>query len=412
MTVELKPHQQKAVDELGNGKILAGGTGVGKTHTALAYYVSKVCGGTYADPVSMRTPRDVYVITTAKKRNTNDWQNVAAHFKIFEHEENHPHHIKIVVDSWNNIDKYAEVKDAFFIFDEQRVVGSGAWVKSFYEIAKANQWILLSATPGDTWLDYIPVFVANGFYRNRTEFKDEHVIYRMVANKFPKVHRYVGTGRLVRLRNSILVHMPYERHTRRHVKTIRVDHDVEALKQVKEKRWHIFEDRPLRDIAELFIVARKLVNSHPSRLETLKELSAKHPKLIVFYNFDPELEVLRTLHDDFVMVSTGTKISEYNGHKHQEIPDSDRWIYLVQYQAGAESWNCTDTDAMCFYTLTYSYRNFMQCQGRIDRMNTAFVDLWYYLLVSDTFMDKGILRALREKRDFNTTDMSEFVPKF
>jgi hypothetical protein len=412
MVVELKPHQQKAVDELANGKILCGGTGVGKTHTALAYFVSKVCGGTYTDAASMRTPRDVYVITVAKKRNSGDWQEVASHFKIFEDAENHPHGVKITVDSWNNIEKYEDVRDAFFIFDEQRVVGSGAWVKSFQKLTKANEWILLSATPGDTWIDYIPVFVANGFYKNRTEFKDEHVVYRMVANKFPKVHKYNGVGRLVRLRNQVLVHMPYERHTVRHIKNIRVDHDGELLKKVKEKRWHVFEERPLRDVAELFIVARKLVNSHPSRLDAVKELSAKHPRLIVFYNHDPELDVLRTLKNDFVVMSTGTQIAEYNGHKHQDIPDSERWIYLVQYQAGSEAWNCTTTDAVCFYTLTYSYRNFMQCQGRIDRMNTPFVDLWYYLLVSSTFVDKGILRALREKRSFNLTDMSEIVPNF
>lgn len=432
MTVELKPHQQEAVDKLANGKILYGGTGVGKTITSLAYFYTKVCKGVLNDFGSMRTPKDLYIITTAKVRNDKDWEITAAKFGLYN---GGVENIAVTVDSWNNIAKYRDVKDAFFIFDEQRVVGSGAWTKAFEKITKSNEWILLTATPGDTWLDYIPVFVANGFYKNRTEFKKTHVVYNHYG-KFPKVDRYIATGRLVRHRNNILVHMPYERHTKRHVKDVVVDHNQELFNRVVKDRWHVFEERPLRDVAEMFIVMRKVVNTDASRLDTLREMLRKHPKVIVFYNFDYELEMLRTLAVDLQEISnpkvselspssmtsfgpagnpgeskseTGGElgrlqswsIREWNGHKHHPVPTTDRWIYLVQYTAGAEGWNCITTDTVVFYSLTYSWKAFWQAQGRIDRMNTPFTDLWYYVLTSKSMIDKAIKRSLNAKKSFN-----------
>lgn len=412
MTVHLHPHQQKALDELSNGKLLCGGVGSGKTITSLAYFYTKVCGGVIGDPGSMRTPTDVYVITTAKKRNTLDWEGEAAPFGIGRERDGSINGIQIKVDSWNNIAKYVDVENAFFIFDEQRVVGTGAWTKSFLKITKKNKWILLSATPGDIWLDYVPVFLANGFYKNITEFKRKHVVYNTYS-KFPKVDRYIEVGTLVKHRNSILVDMPFERHTTRHIHTIEVDYDQELMDRVVKKRWHVFEDRPLKNIAEMFGVMRRVAYSDSSRLEAVRELLKTHPRLIVFYNFDYELEELRKLTCDttpitHVQKTDGSTIAlsdfsmaEWNGHKHQEVPKTDRWVYLVQYMAGAEGWNCITTNAMAFYSLTYSYKNYEQAMGRTDRMNTPYSDLHYYNLVSKAPIDKAVSRSLKGKKNFN-----------
>ena len=385
--MELYPHQKEALAKLHNGSILWGGVGTGKSRVSVEYYLLR------------EAPKDVIVITTAKKRDSLDWDGEFARVGVGK-AKNATVAGVLTVDSWNNIGKYEGVKDAFFLFDEQRLVGAGAWTKSFIKIARHNRWILLSATPGDTWLDYVPVFVANGFYKNRTEFKRTHVIYNSYS-KFPKVDRYVGVGTLVRLRNSLLVEMPYDRHTRRFDKEVLVDYDEDLFEMVVKKRWHVYENRPLRDVTELFIVMRKVVNSHPSRIEAVQRLLTKHRKLIVFYNFDYELEMLRTLSDQVV-------IAEWNGHKHQALPVGDRWLYLVQYVAGAEGWNCTATDAMCFYSLTYSYKNFHQAHGRIDRLNTPFVNLFYYSLKSKSLIDLAVSKSLKAKKSFNEKD---YVPK-
>lgn len=381
--VKLYPHQKKAVRQLKNGSILWGGVGSGKSITAIAYYIEN------------EAPKDIYVITTAKKRDALDWEQEAIKYGIGTKRDATVAGV-LKVDSWNNITKYKEVENAFFIFDEQRLVGSGTWARSFIQIARKNRWILLSATPGDTWLDYIPVFVANGFYANRTAFKREHVVYSNYS-KFPKVDRYLGTGKLIRLRDQILVEMPYVKHTTRKVEHVHVDHDIEKMEKATKHRWHIWEDRPIRDVAELFHVMRKIVNTDESRLNALRSLLKKHPKIIVFYNFDYELEILRTLGDEFV-------VAEWNGHKHQPIPITDSWVYLVQYAAGSEGWNCTITDTMVFYSLTYSYKMFHQAHGRIDRLNTSFYELKYYIFLSKSVIDNAIWRSLKQKKNFNESN--------
>lgn len=391
--MDLQPHQKQALSQLSNGKILWGGVGSGKSRVAVAYYEKN------------EQTKNVYVITTAKKRDSKDWEGEFAEISVGRDTSGEictesdmsmipdSKYGTLVVDSWNNIDKYSEVQEAFFIFDEQRLVGSGRWVKAFLKIARNNHWILLTATPGDTWMDYIPVFIANGFYKNRTEFKLEHVVYAPYA-KFPKVARYLNTSKLDKYRNQILVHMPYPKTTVRHSSTIWVAHNEELLRSIIKNRWHIYRNRPIRDIAELFQVMRRVVNSDPSRINAIRELLSQHNKLVVFYNFDYELDALRALGRD---VAT----TEWNGHKHEEIPDTDSWVYLVQYVAGSEGWNCVETNTVIFHSLTYSYKNWEQAHGRIDRLNTPFIDLFYYVFRSKSIVDSAIWASLKAKKNFN-----------
>lgn len=378
--MDLKPHQQKALRELSNGKILWGGVGSGKSRVAAAYYIEE------------ERPRNIVVITTAKKRDTLDWEGEFAAYGIGTEKDATVSGV-LTVDSWNNIAKYADRQYDFFIFDEQRLVGRGKWVKSFLKIVKSNRWILLSATPGDTWSDYIPVFIANGFYKNRTEFTREHIVYSHHA-KFPKIERYLNTGRLNKLRTKILVHMPYTKLTTRHTIIKHVNHNEDLIQSVVKNRWDVYRNKPLRDIAELFALLRKITNTDPSRVRAIRELLEKHPKIVVFYNFNYELELLRALENV-------TTVAEWNGHKHEEIPETNSWIYLVQYVAGSESWNCTETDTVVFYSLTYSYKNWEQAHGRIDRLNTPFLDLYYYILRSRSVVDNAVWRSLNQKKNFN-----------
>lgn len=378
--MKLLPHQEEAVKKLSNGKVLYGGVGTGKSLTAVAYYAKN------------EAPKDVYVITTAKKRDSLDWEGEFSKFGIGTNLGGTMGGL-LIVDSWNNIDKYISVEDAFFIFDEQRLVGNGVWVKSFIKIAKNNNWILLTATPGDTWLDYVPVFIANNLFKNRTEFARDHIVWAPYS-KFPKVLRYTGERTLEKYRNMLLVEMPYLKHTQRVVQDYIVAYDDAMFKRAAIDRWNPYTDEPIKDVSELFRVMRQIVNTDKSRLNAVVDLLKHHKKLIIFYNFDYELEILRTL-------SGIVDVAEYNGHRHQNIPTSDSWAYLVQYVAGAEGWNCIETDAMVFFSLTYSYKNFEQAQGRIDRLNTEFDILNYYVLMSSSVIDKAVRRSLSDKKLFN-----------
>lgn len=397
MAVNLYDHQKKAVERLRSGSVLCGGVGTGKSLTALSFYFSKICGGTIAGYRGRWVEPDsyipLYIITTARKRDTMEWEAELTHFPIPAE--------SVVVDSWNNIGKYEDVEDAFFIFDEQRLVGYGAWSRSFLKIAKRNRWILLSATPGDQWLDYCVIFVANGFYKNKTDFVRQHVIYKRFV-KFPQIDRYVGTKKLERLRDEIVIKMDFEKKATQHHNWILVGYEDELYSWIRKNRWNIYENRPIRNVSEYTAIVRKVVNSDARRLEALWHIFEKRSKIVLFYNFDYELDMIKKFLDEKEIV-----YSEWNGHKHEAIPDGAAWVYLVQYTAGSEGWNCITTDTIVFYSQSYSYKASVQAAGRIDRMNTPFSDLYYYHIFSDSPIDTQIRKCLKNKKNFNASILSD-----
>ena len=446
----LYDYQMDAVARMKNGCILNGGVGSGKSRTSLYYYFSKFGGQklTNDEYIPMKNPKSLYVITTARKRDVGEWEKEFAPFLINKHQDISIYDHTVAVDSWNNIKKYQDVTNAFFIFDEDRVTGNGAWVKAFLKIAKANEWIILSATPGDTWLDYIPVFIANGFYKNKTEFNNEHVVYRWINKSYPKVERYVNVGRLIRQRDDILVDMDFKRQTISHHEDVFVSYDVGMYRQIGRTRTDPFNAgyipcqrsdpqrlqvgvdisvtdvtpimegwdyeakdgdyvklvyKPIKNVSELCYLWRKVVNTDTSRQVALLEIFEDHPKMIIFYNFDYELDILKD-----IFKPTGVEVAEWNGHKHQPVPDGKTWVYLVQYTAGAEGWNCIKTDTIVFFSQNYSYKVMQQSAGRIDRLNTPFKDLYYYHLKSRSGIDLAISKALKEKRQFNESSYAKW----
>lgn len=384
----LESYQEKAVDMLKTGAILCGDTGSGKSITALAYFHEKVCKGQTNPWKDRLISKKLYIITTARKRDTHEWDKELAWFLLMG---------DTVVDSWNNIKKYIDVKNAFFIFDEQRVVGYGAWSKTFIKIAKSNDWILLSATPGDTWSDYIPVFIANGFYDNKTDFYQQHVVLNRFSG-YTKIEKYINTGRLILCRSKILVDMEYIKNTVQHHCFVTCDFDKTKYNKVAKEYWNVFDECPIENGSQKCYAERKVVNGDPRRLDAISRILEHKSKLIIFYNFDYELEMLR----EFAK-SIDILCQEWNGHKHELVPKGNRWIYLVQYSSGSEAWNCIETDTMVFFSQNYSYKTMKQASGRIDRRNTPFKDLYYYHLVSKAPIDNAIRGALSKKKDFNET---------
>ena len=402
MGLGLYDYQLNAIEKMKNGCVLCGGVGSGKSRTALGYYYKKnggdILGNDHTSNCSI-TMKDLYIITTARKRDSKDWESDMAPFLLSPNPKNDIHNHIVVIDSWNNIQKYKDIYGSFFIFDEQRVVGSGVWVKSFLNIAKHNDWILLSATPGDTWSDYIPVFIANGFFKNRTHFYNEHVIFSRFTT-FPKIERYYNEGRLIKYRNFLLVDMNFKRHTKRHYEIVECNYDIPLYKSLTKNRWDPFENVPIENGSKLYHLQTRVSNSSEDRQAKLIEILESHQKVIIFYNYDYELDILRT-----VLKANNVPFSEWNGHKHEEILSGEKWAYLVQYSSGNEAWNCIETDTIIFYSQNPSYKVLEQASGRIDRLNTPFTDLYYYRLKSNSPIDIRINMALKNKKNFNYRDV-------
>ena len=393
----LYPFQMEAVKRAFNGSVFNGGTGSGKSRTGTYYYFKEQGGWIDEDGyIPMQNPKDLYIITIAAKRDKYEWEGELIPFQMHPKPELNRYNNKIVINSWNNIKKYVDVKDAFFIFDEDKICGTGAWAKSFLKITKNNDWIMLSATAGDTWMDYLTLFIANGFYRNKTDFIRQHVEYDPYCKNFPKIKKYHNTGRLIRLRDKVLIDMDFDRPTVQHHEDVYCRYDIALYKDTIRNRWDPYKNEPIQQAAGLCYALRKIVNSDESRQVALLELLEDHPKSIIFYNFDYERDILLNLGYE-----EGTEIAEWSGHAHQPIPTGDKWVYLVNYQAGAEGWNSITTDTIIFYSQNYSYKILTQAAGRIDRLNTKFIDLYYYHLKTRSGIDLAISKALKEKKTFN-----------
>ena len=395
----LYDYQLEAVKNMRNGCILNGGVGSGKSRTGLYYYFSEQGGSYIPEFIPAKNPRDLYIITTAMKRDSKEWVGELANFSMSPNPECNYYDNKIVIDSWNNIKKYADVVGAFFIFDEDRITGKGAWVKTFLDIARKNKWIVLSATPGDNWEQYIPIFVANGFYKNRSEFCREHIVYSRYCTKFPKIERFIGTGTLIRHRNEILVDMDFNRPTEHHHIDVHCEYDIPKYKELMKTRWDPYKDEPITQASSLCYALRRIVNEDESRQTALLDIVADNERTIVFYSYDYELDILRNL--GYMNDGDAVEVAEWNGHKHQPIPNKKKWVYLVQYTSGCEGWNCIATNTMVFYSQQYSYKVLNQACGRIDRLNTKYVDLYYYHLKSTAPIDWAISKAISEKKTFN-----------
>lgn len=423
MAVTLRDYQDLALSNMRNGCILNGGVGSGKSRTSLAYYYNLYGGTVYyynkdkderytVGPFEhgtnkkverplykpMINPADLYIITTAKKRDTEEWDEELVDFRLNPSIYNH----KVIIDSWNNVGKYLNVKNAFFIFDEQHASGYGAWAKSFIKIAKENNWILLSATPGDDWNDFIPVFIANGFIKNKTDFNRKYVVFNQYCTKYPKIDKFINVGELNKFRRAILIQMDFERTTVQHHEHILCSFDEASYNFVKKNRVDIYTNTPIENATQYCLCLRQIVNSSPDRQAKLLDIVEEHPKAIIFYNYEYELIILRKLFENYPK-------AEWNGHLHQPVPTGARWVYLVQYIAGAEAWNCITTDTLIFYSQNYSYRTMEQARGRIDRANTPYKDLYYYHFRSDCDIENRIRYALRKKKKFNALD---FAPEF
>lgn len=391
---KLYPHQEEALKNLSSGKVLVGGVGSGKSLTSIAWFFTKVCDGQIEPFIFPKTIPRLYIITTAKKRDDKEWDKELLPFLLNEY---------ATIDSWNNIQKYTNVKASVFIFDEQRLVGKGAWVKAFLKIAKTNKWILLTATPGDKWEDYFPIFKANGFFRTRTEFNEDHVIFDTYS-PFPKVKSYKNTGILLKYKREVLVFMNFDKGTEQKHIFVKCEHDETKCKEVIKNRWDIYKEEPIQQASGLCYVLRRIVNSDQTRIYKTLELITRHPRTIIFYNFNYELDALRQMCTENNII-----FAEWNGQKHEQVPTTNKWVYLVQYTAGNEGWNCITCSSMIFFSMNYSYKIMVQAAGRIDRMNTPYKTLYYYHLESNSLIDKSIKASLSKKKKFNEKIFDKYL---
>ena len=144
------------------------------------------------------------------------------------------------------------------------------------------------------------------------------------------------------------------------------------------------------------LYARQLCGQYNQvKLEAFKDLiDSTEDRLIVFYNFNEELQKMAELVEDrsISIVNGATKdLTAYEEHSNS--------ITFVQYQAGAKGLNLQKANKIIYFTLTQSCEDWMQSKKRIHRMGQEKTCFYYYLMCKKS-VEEEILKALESGRDY------------
>lgn len=154
------------------------------------------------------------------------------------------------------------------------------------------------------------------------------------------------------------------------------------------------------------LYARQLCGQYSEfKLQTFKELvQSTQDRLIVFYNFNAELELLKR-----IAASLDRPISEVNGQTKDltAYEQEDNSITFIQYQAGAMGLNLQKANKIIYFTLTDKSELFEQSKKRIHRIGQE-QPCFYYILMCKGSVEEVILQTLEMRKDFTDELFNEY----
>jgi SNF2 family DNA or RNA helicase len=131
------------------------------------------------------------------------------------------------------------------------------------------------------------------------------------------------------------------------------------------------------------------------KLDALKDLiDSTEDRLIVFYNFNDELNLILNLIGDrpVSIINGSTKdLSAYEDH--------DDAVTLVQYQAGAMGLNLQKANKIIYFTLPEKSELFEQSKKRIHRIGQT-QRCFYYIMMVENSIEEDVLSTLEMRKDY------------
>ena len=138
---------------------------------------------------------------------------------------------------------------------------------------------------------------------------------------------------------------------------------------------------------------------HKKKLEAFRDLlNSTEDRIIVFYNFTAEMELLRV-----ICTEEGRPVSILNGKTKdlQHYEEDSNSVTLIQYQAGAMGGNFQKSNRIVYFTLPLGKGScdlWEQSKKRIHRIGQSRTCFYYYLLVKYSIETKN-LESLKLGRD-------------
>lgn len=277
---------------------------------------------------------------------------------------------------------------------------SGVGKRVFEVAAACDVFLGLSATPlPNGWIDAANYFKIFKFTQNITAFKKRYCNIQTYKG-FPEIVGYYHEGELQSNWNHIA--KPLSKQMALDLPPITtVPISLPAgPNYIKVQKERLFGDKFLDNPSALMHALRQSI-IEPKVVWLNSFLEGVSDNVVIFYNYVEERQQI------LAMIKKSHKrrqVFRQDGEKH-EVPGKDKWgglrrtITLAQYQSGSTGIELTYAATTVYFSPTYSYSNYEQSIGRIERHGQS-KKMTLYLLCAPTTLEKDVWAALRNKKDF------------
>lgn len=383
-TIKLLPHQQSVIEQT-------------KEQNKVAYYLDMGLGKTFVGSEKMKDLHSKINLVICQKSKVKDWiehfRNNYSEYKVYDltsktkNEKLSNNAILLNCKNGTNVkcvlvinyelafrrQELADLRDFTLLLDESSLIQNETAKRSKFILKKLSpkNIILLSGTPTSGKYERLwSQMNLLGWKISKKMYYKQYVDIEFTDEGYPLIKGYKNVDRLKRkmreygcvfMKSEEVLDLPQQNF---------IDINIDVSKEYKKfmKSGIVkFDDVELVGDTTLtkLLYARQLCGQYSKeKLKAFKDLiDSTEDRLIVFYNFNDELEKMQQLCE-------GRQISVVNGSVKNlyAYENYDNSITFIQYQAGAMGLNLQKANKIVYFTPTLSSELFEQSKKRIHRI--------------------------------------------
>lgn len=301
-----------------------------------------------------------------------------------------------------------KLEDFTLMLDESSLIQNEQAKRSkFIMKFKPKNVILLSGTPtGGKYERLWSQLHLLGWNISKEMYYNHYVDYEWDDSEgFPRmvIHGYKNEERLKRkmrqygcyfLKTDEVFDLPKQIHQTIKVDTIKEYRTFREKSIVKVENVELVGDTTLTKM----LYERQLCGQYnEDKLAAFSDLlESTSDRLIVFYNFNAELDALKHISDILGRVSSIVNGKYKDLYAYDQKNDS---VTFLQYQAGAMGLNLQKANKIVYFTPPLSSELFEQSKKRIHRIGQNKPCFYYYLICKSSVEEK-IYRTLKMRKDY------------
>lgn len=298
----------------------------------------------------------------------------------------------------------ADLSDFSLMLDESSMIQNETAKRSKFVLKRLSpkNVILLSGTPTSGKYERLwSQMHLLGWGIGKKTYYAHYVDVEITPEGYPIIRGYKNVDRLKRkmreygcvfMKSDEVLDLPEQNFI-----DVKVDETKEYKKFKKTSIVTVEDTELVGDTTLTKLLYSRMLCGHfnKEKLSAFEDLlESTNDRLIVFYNFNSELERLKEICEKF-----DKPTSEVNGAKHDltNYNDCDNSVTLVQYQAGSMGINLQLSNKIIYFTPPLSSELFEQSKKRIHRIGQNHPCFYYQLKCG---IEEKIYGTLAMRKDY------------